>query len=157
MTIDKIIFNPACRATTLAGKPILLCVSNILCDIGLEDFCNINTVGTKMLVGAGPHLNTLKETFPDVIYPGDKQGEKLARYFATADILVYPHRNLDNIEIILEAIACGTPVAAYDLEMLFDVLSLGLNGEVADTLEIAIDKCLRLDRILVSESSQRFL
>ena len=145
--IDKSIFNSSHRRFLIASKPILLCVSYITSDNRLDDFCSLNTSGTKLLVGNGPYLDDLKRKYNDVIFVGIKSGVSLAHYYANSDVVVCPVQSM----IQLEPIACGTPIATYptiDNELVI----VGKNCEIDNNLNIAIEKALKLDRNIVEYS-----
>jgi glycosyltransferase involved in cell wall biosynthesis len=154
--VDKSKFNPLGRKHNLASKPVLLCVSRASPEKGLEDFCALKTTGTKLLVGDGPFLEYLKKTYPDVIYVGYKQGASLQHAYANADVFVFPSKSDTFGVVMLESIACGTPVAAYPVTGPIDVLTPGINGFLDADLSSAIEKCLELDRDAVYESSQQY-
>jgi len=154
--VDRSIFNPSSRRTNLASKPILLCVSRASAEKGLDEFCRIETPGTKILVGDGPYLDELKRKYPDVIFAGYKHGESLAHYYSNADVFVFPSKTDTFGVVMLEAIACGTPVAAYPVTGPIDVITPGINGYLSSDLSDAIEQCLTLDRHKIAESSTRF-
>jgi glycosyltransferase involved in cell wall biosynthesis len=154
--VDQLVFNPLGRATNLASKPVLLCVSRVSPEKGLDDFCALETTGTKLLVGDGPHLEYLKKTYPDVIYVGYKHGKQLQHYYANADVFVFPSKSDTFGVVMIESMACGTPVAAYPVTGPIDVITSGLNGELDDNLSVAISKALMLDREKVADSSKNF-
>ena len=144
------------RKPNLAGKPVLVCVSRVSKEKNLEAFCGLETAGTKILVGDGPYLEELKKRYPDVIYTGYKSGANLAHYYANADVFVFPSRSDTFGVVMLESIACGTPVAAYPVTGPVDVITPGVNGFLDEDLNTAIEKCLELDRAIVQQSSEAF-
>jgi glycosyltransferase involved in cell wall biosynthesis len=154
--VDHNTFNTSHRKPTLAGKPVLLCVSRASPEKGLDDFCSIKTPGTKILVGDGPYLETLKSKYPDVIFAGYKKGSSLAHYYANADVFIFPSRSDTFGVVMLESMACGTPVAAYPVTGPIDIITPGVDGCMDDDLSKAIHACLGLDRKMVEESSRRF-
>ena len=154
--VDQSGFNPAGRVANLASKPVLLCVSRASPEKGLDDFCALKTTGTKLLVGDGPYLEYLKKTYPDVIYVGYKQGEKLRHYYANADVFVFPSKSDTFGVVMIESMACGTPVAAYPVTGPIDVIVPGINGVLHDDLSVAIKGALMLDRGKVAASSKEF-
>lgn len=154
--VDTEEFGPQCRCKNLASKPILLCVSRASKEKGLDEFCSIKTTGTKILVGDGPYLTELKKKYPDVIYPGYKHGKSLAHYYANSDVFVFPSKTDTFGIVMLESIACGTPIAAFPVTGPIDVIEQGINGVMDNNLEIAIEKCLTIDRKQVELSSQKF-
>jgi glycosyltransferase involved in cell wall biosynthesis len=154
--VDRNMFNSSQRSDPPYPKPILLCVSRASAEKGLDDFCALTTPGTKIIVGDGPYLPELKKKYPDVIFVGYKQGKDLAQHYADADVFVFPSKTDTFGVVMLEAMACGTPVAAYPITGPIDVIRPGVNGEMADDLNIAIKKCFSLDRFTVEHSSQDY-
>jgi len=154
--VDNTIFNPSSRKKNLATKPVLVCVSRVSKEKNLDAFCELKTTGTKILVGDGPYLEELKKKYPDVIYTGYKSGESLAHYYANADVFVFPSKSDTFGVVMLEAIACGTPVAAYPVTGPIDVITDGVNGYLNTDLTVAIEQCLKLDRHIVEQSSNNF-
>jgi len=154
--VDHAVFNSVGRYKTLASKPVLLCVSRASYEKGLDEFCSLQTVGTKILVGDGPYLEDLKQKYPDVIFTGYKTGKNLQHYYANADVFVFPSKSDTFGVVMLEAIACGTPVAAYPVTGPIDVLTPGVNGAMDTDLYVAIESALKLDRTVVENSSQCF-
>ena len=155
--VDHEIFNPSSRCKLmLASRPVLVCVSRVSIEKGLDDFCGLKTTGTKILVGDGPYLEKLKEKYKDVIYVGFKHGKNLAHYFANADVMVFPSRTDTFGVVMLEAMACGTPIAAYPVTGPIDVIEEGINGSMNENLPTAISNALKLDRNIVYESSLKY-
>ena len=94
--------------------------------------------------------------YPDVKFVGVKRGAELAEYYANADVFVFPSC-WDTFGIVMiEAMACGTPVAAYPVTGPKDVIDQGVTGYMDYDLKTAIDQCLRLDRVQVEEASLRW-
>jgi len=153
--VDTSLFNP--KPLKPKNLKTLLCVSRVSREKNLEDFCSLQIPGTrKVLVGDGPHLNYLRQYYQDVEYTGMKHGKELASYYQQADVFVFPSR-WDTFGIVmLEAIACGTPIAAYPCNGPLDVVECGVNGYLNNNLTEAINSCLTLNRETVYLSSQRW-
>ena len=153
--VDTTLFNPQPRNP----KPLktLLCVSRVSKEKSLEDFCSLQIPGTrKVLVGDGPHLNYLRSYYQDVDFAGMKTGPELASYYQQADVFVFPSR-WDTFGIVmLEAIACGTPVAAYPCNGPLDVVECGTNGSLNEDLSLAVEECFGLSKARVYLSSRRW-
>jgi glycosyltransferase involved in cell wall biosynthesis len=105
-------------------RPIMVNVGRVSQEKGLDDFLSIDIPkGTKVLVGDGPMLDTYKKKYPDVVYRGYKHGPELAAHFAAADIFVFPSKT-DTFGLVnVEAMACGTPVIAYDVQGPRDIIN----------------------------------
>ena len=79
----------------------------------IEAFLNLELPGSKYVVGDGPQLASLKRRHPGVHFVGYQHGEELARYYAAADVFVFPSRTDTFGLVLLESLAAGVPVAAY--------------------------------------------
>lgn len=155
--VDRDVFNPNVRANTNCGKPMLVCVSRVSKEKNLEDFLNLDYPGaTKIMVGDGPYRAELEKKYPDVHFVGFKTGSALARYYANADVFVFPSRWETFGIVMIEAMACGTPVAAYPCPGPMDVIDSGITGYMDENLKIAVEKCLTIDRKTVVAGSQRW-
>lgn len=153
--VDRSVFNPVPYQT----NPIktLLCVSRVSVEKSLEDFCSLEIANTrKILVGDGPQLNYLREHYPSVEFPGYKTGHQLAEYFQTADVFVFPSRWDTFGLVMLEAMACGTPVAAYPVPGPQDVVDHGITGYLDVDLKAAVLGALQLNRNVVYTGSLRW-
>ena len=156
--VDRTIFKPELREG-FPGK-YLLCVSRVSKEKNLEDFLELDYPGyQKIMVGDGPMLETYKKQYPDVTFTGFKTGIDLARYYANAEVFVFPSKWETFGIVMIEAMACGTPVAAYNCQGPKDVIDQGVTGfmvEDREGLTVAIDKCLQIDRADVYRVSQRW-
>ena len=154
--VDRDLFKPAER-TAHCGKPLLICVSRVSAEKNLEAFFELNYPGaTKMMVGDGPMLETYKEKYPDVHFVGAKRGQELADYYQQADVFVFPSR-WDTFGLVqIEAMACGTPVAAYPVQGPIDVIDNHVTGVMDNDLAIAVEKALDLDRDQVYTASKKW-
>lgn len=155
--VDRDIFHPGHRDETVSGRPILVCVSRVSKEKNLEDFLNLHYPGaTKIMVGDGPMLETYRANYPEVIFTGFKTGQSLAEYYANADVFVFPSRWETFGLVMIEAMACGTPVAAYPVQGPLDVVDQGVTGFLNTDLKQAIQDALKLDRQQVLEGSKRW-
>ena len=153
--IDRDVFKPDKRKT-LATPPIMLNVGRVSAEKNLEAFYELDVPGTKIQVGDGPKLEYYKKRYPDVLFVGAKRGKTLAEYYQQADVFVFPSR-WDTFGLVqIEAMACGTPVAAYPVQGPIDVIEQGVTGIMSDTLEYAVKKCLDLDRGQVYSASTKW-
>ena len=95
------------------ARPIFLSVGRVAVEKNIEAFLGLDLPGTKVVVGDGPQMEDLKAKYPGVIFRGFRVGEELAAHFACADVFVFPSLTDTFGLVILEAMATGTPVAAY--------------------------------------------
>jgi glycosyltransferase involved in cell wall biosynthesis len=155
--VDREIFNPSHRGETVAGRPILVCVARVSKEKNLEQFFEMEYPGaTKIMVGDGPMLEIYKKQYPEVIFTGFKTGKALAEYYANADVFVFPSRWETFGIVMIEAMACGTPVAAFPCDGPKDVIDDGITGYMDDNLADAVFMCMQLDREKVLEGSQHW-
>jgi glycosyltransferase involved in cell wall biosynthesis len=155
--VDREIFTPTLRDEWHGQEPILLCVSRVSKEKNLEQFFEMEYPGaTKIMVGDGPMLETYKKQYPDVTFTGFKTGKALAEYYANADVFVFPSRWETFGIVMIEAMACGTPVAAFPCDGPKDVIDDGVTGYMDENLSDAVFMCLKLDREKVLQGSQRW-
>ena len=153
--VDRDIFHPSHRVKTVSRY--ILCVSRVSKEKNLEAFLEMDYPGyLKVMVGDGPMLETYKKKYPDVHFTGFKTGEDLARYYANAEVFVFPSKWETFGIVMIEAMACGTPVAAYPCQGPEDVIDEGITGCMNDNLKQAVKDALMLDRNKVWEGSGRW-
>jgi glycosyltransferase involved in cell wall biosynthesis len=126
-------------------RPIQLYVGRIAVEKNVEAFLANRHRGSKVVVGDGPALSRLKTAFPEAHFVGRQSGSALAACYAGTDVLVFPSRTDTFGLVMIEALACGTPVAAYPAPGPLDVLTPE-SGRMAESLEDAIAGALTLDR-----------
>ena len=154
--VDRNIFRPELRERS-EGEKILLNVGRVSKEKGLDDFCRLQIPGTrKIVVGDGPYREELMKKYPDVEFAGAKTGIELAQYFANADVFVFPSRTDTFGVVIIEALACGTPVAAYPVPGPKDILETGITGYMSPCLQDAVEICLDYPRDRVVTASLRW-
>jgi glycosyltransferase involved in cell wall biosynthesis len=153
--VDRKIFNPSHRVETTSKY--IVCVSRVSKEKNLEAFLEMDYSGyLKVMVGDGPMLETYRKQYPDVHFTGFKTGEDLARYYANAEVFVFPSKWETFGIVMIEAMACGTPVAAYPVPGPEDVIDEGITGCLNIDLKQAVTDCLFLPRHKVSEGSYRW-
>lgn len=154
--VDRQIFNPVYKIQN-SHNPVLLCVSRVSAEKNLEKFFEINYPGsTKIMVGDGPKLDYYRDKYKDVLFVGAKTGKELANYYQQADVFVFPSKWDTFGLVMLESMACGTPVAAFPVQGPLDVIDQGCTGYMSISLESAIDNCLLLNRQLVEKHSRKW-
>lgn len=144
--VDVEIFKPYERGFLNDSRPISIYVGRVAKEKNIEDFLSMETSGTKYVVGDGPARQELMAKYPRVRFPGYKHGEQLARYMAAADVFVFPSRTDTFGVVLLEANACGLPVAAYPVTGPSQIVCNGVNGVLRHNLALAVQQALHLDR-----------
>src|ERR1700747_869248 len=113
--VDTKLFHP--RDVDLClPKPVFLCVGRVAVEKNLDAFLSLDLPGTKVIVGDGPARGTLEKQYPAAKFLGPKTGEELVRHYAASDVFVFPSKTDTFGLVLLEALACGVPVAAYPVQ-----------------------------------------
>jgi glycosyltransferase involved in cell wall biosynthesis len=155
--VDREIFHPDYETSVYDGKIMLLCVARVSKEKNLEDFFKLDHPDArKVMVGDGPMLETYKKQYPEVEFVGFKTGKELAQYYANADVFVFPSKWETFGIVMIEAMACGTPVAAYPVQGPLDVVDQGITGVMKEDLKEAVSSCLAMNRAIVCEGSLRW-
>ena len=137
-------------------RPIFLNVGRVAVEKNIEAFLVLDLPGTKVVVGDGPQLAHLQQKFRGVVFAGAKFGDELVDHFAQADVFCFPSLTDTFGLVILEAMATGTPVAAYPAPGPIDIIPGSNAGAVSDDLRQACLDCLPLDRLTVRAYAERF-
>jgi glycosyltransferase involved in cell wall biosynthesis len=140
------VFKPCGRDHVAAPRPIWIYAGRVAVEKNLDAFLGLALPGTKLVVGDGPDRAMLEQRYPDTRFVGYKFGAELAEQLSSADVFVFPSRTDTFGLVMLEAIACGTPVAAYPVTGPIDVITPGVNGMLDADLERAALAALRIDR-----------
>jgi len=130
--IDLALFQPRAAASLGLPRPVFLFVGRVSPEKNLEAFLKLDLPGTKVVCGAGPLLARLRRAYPDVRWMGSVPRHQLVDFYAAADSFVYPSRTDTFGLVMLEAMACGTPVAAFPVAGPLDVVGSS-DGGVLDT------------------------
>lgn len=144
--VDTNVFNPVEALPLAVKRPVFLYVGRVSIEKNIEAFLRIDLPGTKVVAGIGPALAALKRRFPEVTFLGVLDRTQLARLYCAADVFVFPSRTDTFGLVMLEALACGTPVAAYPVQGPQDVLGGSGVAVLTDDLQRAALRALRIDR-----------
>ncbi|MBI0535057.1 glycosyltransferase family 1 protein [Roseomonas sp. KE2513] len=118
-------------------RPVFLYAGRVAVEKNIEAFLSLDLPGSKVVVGDGPHRAALQERFPEAHFTGYRENGSLAAAYAGADVFVFPSRTDTFGLVLLEALATGTPVAAYPVAGPLDVI-----GNAAEKVG-ALDENLR--------------
>jgi glycosyltransferase involved in cell wall biosynthesis len=164
--VDLELFHPRPKDFLSDARPISMFVGRVAKEKNIPAFLDLDVSGTKYVVGGGPMLKSLKKRYPNVKFTGNQSGEELARYYAAADVVVFPSR-LDTFGLVLlEALASGTPVAGFPVTGPIDVVGKSdvdvLDEDLADSvrraLEISPERCrAHAETYSWEESTRQFL
>ena len=143
--VDVDLFRPRDKGFLDAPRPIFMYVGRVAVEKNIEAFLALDLPGTRYVVGDGPALTELSARHPEVRFTGYKMGEELARHVAAADVMVFPSLTDTFGLVLLEAMACGVPVAAFPAPGPLDLVDNGRNGQVSEDLGAAALAALEAD------------
>ena len=126
--------------------PIFVYVGRVAVEKNLGAFLDLDLPGTKLVVGGGPALETLRSQYADTVFVGPKFGEELAQYYAGSDVFVFPSLTDTFGIVLLEALASGLPVAAFPITGPIDVVTDRKVGVLSNDLQEAALSALTLKR-----------
>ncbi len=141
-------------------RPVFLSVGRVAVEKNIEAFLGLDLPGSKVVVGDGPQKEELEAKYPNVRFTGARFGDELAAHFACADVFVFPSLTDTFGLVILEAMAAGTPVAAYPAPGPIDIIPNSGAGVLASSategLREACLEALKLDRKRVRQFAEGF-
>lgn len=141
--VDTKVFRPRPRVFPASHRPIRMYVGRLAREKNIDAFLRLPGPGVKYLVGDGPARAALQREHPQALFLGPLQGEQLAAAYANADVLVFPSRTDTFGLVMLEALACGVPVAAYRVPGPADIVQPPRTGMLHDDLETAVEHALK--------------
>jgi glycosyltransferase involved in cell wall biosynthesis len=147
--VDSLRFAPGARNGLQLPRPIMLYAGRVAPEKNLEAFVSLDLPGSRVVIGDGPDLARLQAKHPDVHWLGRRPHDSLARYYDAADVFVFPSRTDTFGLVMLEAMACGCPVAAFPVTGPVDVITPGVTGAMNEDLRIACEQALALPRARV--------
>lgn len=134
-------------------RPIALCVGRVSYEKNTEAFLQMPWSGSKVICGEGPLEEGLKRHYSAARWMGVLPRDKLAQIYAAADVFVMPSKHETFGLVLLEAMASGTPVAAYPVDGPLEVMRakisqthLTLGGCLHEDLSIAAREALHIAR-----------
>ena len=144
--VDTELFRPYDEPLFDLPRPIFVHVGRVAVEKNIGAFLDLDLPGSKVVVGDGPKLSELRRAHPDVLFTGAKTGVELARHYAAGDVFVFPSRTDTFGLVMLEALACGLPVAAFPVPGPLDVIDgIGV-GVLDEDLAAAATRALEIPR-----------
>lgn len=145
--VDTAMFSPGERQRLdESNPPRFVYIGRVAVEKNIEAFLKLDLPGSKWVVGDGPLLPRLKQQYPDVYFAGVFPQQELARFYRAADVFVFPSLTDTFGLVLLEAMACGAPVAAFPVAGPLDVVGDSGAGVLDWDLRAACLKALELDR-----------
>ena len=142
--VDTDLFHPRAEPFLDLPRPIHLYVGRVAVEKNITAFLDLTLPGTKLVVGGGPQFKQISRDYPDTVFVGPKHGEELARYYAAADVFVFPSLTDTFGLVILESLASGVPVAAFPVAGPIDVIGDAPVGCLHQNLQTAIETALQI-------------
>jgi glycosyltransferase involved in cell wall biosynthesis len=144
--VDTDLFRPDAAAELDLPRPIFMTMGRVAVEKNLEAFLALNLPGSKVVIGDGPQKALLERRYPKARFLGEKTGQDLTSHLAAADVFVFPSLT-DTFGVVqLEALACGTPVAAFPVTGPLDVIADHPVGALDTDLRSACIRALGISR-----------
>jgi glycosyltransferase involved in cell wall biosynthesis len=147
--VDQAMFRPVADLPPelqSLPRPFFLYCGRVAPEKNIEAFLALDLPGSKIVVGDGPSRVPLQQRFPAALFVGVKAREELAPYYSAADVFVFPSRTDTFGNVMIEALACGAPVAAFPVTGPIDVVTDPRVGVLDDDLRVACLAALKLSR-----------
>lgn len=137
------IFHPGPKTLfTDLPKPVALYVGRVAIEKNIGAFLSMPWSGSKVIVGDGPSRAALESRYPDAHFVGKKKGRELADHYRAADVFVFPSKTDTFGIVLIEAMACGLPIAGYKVTGPMDLVTKDFLGAVDDNLALAAQRAL---------------
>ncbi|MCI0466189.1 MAG: glycosyltransferase family 1 protein [Beijerinckiaceae bacterium] len=144
--VDHNQFNPSKANALNLPRPVFLYAGRLAPEKNIEAFLSLELPGSKLIVGDGPSRQTLQANYPQAHFTGMQSGDVLAAHYASADVFVFPSRTDTFGVVLLEAMACGLPVAALPVPGPLDVVGASGAGVLDWDLRAACLAALEIPR-----------
>ncbi len=154
--VDTTLFHPRDKSTLDLPRPVFAYVGRVAVEKNVEAFLTLDLPGTKLVVGGGPALEEMRRRHPAAVFTGYRYGEALAATLAAADVFVFPSLTDTFGLVMLEAMACGVPVAAFPVTGPLDVVEQGVTGVLDADLRKAALAALHIDPAACVAQARRF-
>lgn len=151
--VDRSI-KPSVKGPRSRKRPMVLSVGRVSAEKGLDQLVDLQDDYLLVIVGDGPYMSKARELLPRAKFIGYQQGQELVDWYYQADAFVFPSKADTFGLVIIEAMAQGTPVAAFPVQGPLDIIENGINGYMNQDISIAVKQCLLLDRKAVKKASK---
>lgn len=155
--VNMTLFSPDGPKLERGAGPIHLYVGRLAVEKNVDAFLKLDLPGEKWVAGAGPEEARLRAAYPGVRWFGVLEGPRLAELYRSADVMVFPSETDTFGLVLIESMACGTPVAALPVTGPIDVVGTsGLGGVLREDLKQACIAALQCDRSKVRAFAERY-
>jgi glycosyltransferase involved in cell wall biosynthesis len=154
--VDTTMFRPGCVPAIDLPHPVFLFVGRVAAEKSLPIFLELDLPGSKLVVGDGHLLPDLRRRYPKVHFVGRQEGDALVRHYAAADVFVLPSRTETFGLVLLEALACGVPIAAFPVPGPLDIIGDSGAGVLNWDLRAAAIAALRIQSDVCRSHALRF-
>ncbi|MBC7954294.1 MAG: glycosyltransferase family 1 protein [Cytophagales bacterium] len=158
--VDLSLFQPQEGADLGLPRPVFLYVGRVSYEKNLDAFLKLDLPGSKVVYGVGPLEHRLRREYPQVHWRGVVPRHELVNIYSAADVFVFPSCSETFGLVMLEAMACGTPVAAYPVPGPLDVVAPQHNaddgGVLHDDLRVAALRALDIPRSAARRRALQF-
>ncbi len=143
--VDTDVFKPGPKQRLQMARPVAVYVGRVAIEKNISAFLDMPWSGSKLVIGDGPERSSLQARHPQTTFTGFLYAQELAAHLTAADVMVFPSRTDTFGLVMLEAMACGIPVAAYPVTGPIDVIDDGVTGALDTDLARAAERALLLD------------
>jgi glycosyltransferase involved in cell wall biosynthesis len=157
--IDSAVFvralGPSSRLVDGLPRPIYLYVGRLAIEKNIDAFLSLELDGSKVVVGDGPLQRRLRKLYPNAVFLGSQNAKAIAEICSVSDVMVFPSRTDTFGHVIVEALSCGLPVAAFPVRGPLDILTDPAIGAMHDDLAIAIRQAKSCDSAACANFARR--
>lgn len=136
--------------------PLCIYAGRLAKEKNLESFLKLKAIKRKVVIGDGSILSKLRHEYPEVEFTGFLSHQQIKQQFNRADVFVFPSLTDTFGQVMLEAMSCGLPVAAYPCTGPKDIIKQGETGYLSEDLEYAIHQCKHISRQACVNHSHQF-
>ncbi len=155
--VDTELFRPMQCSTEDAPRPCFVFFGRIAPEKNVEEFLKLSLPGTKLVIGDGPDRARLEKKYgSSARFLGYKKGQELVDAIACTDVAVFPSYTETFGLTIIEALACGIPVAAHNATGPRDILTSGIDGVIDTDLARAAIACLGISKEACREKALQY-
>jgi glycosyltransferase involved in cell wall biosynthesis len=137
-------------------EPVFLYAGRLAVEKNIDAFLRLDLPGSKWVAGGGPLAESLRRRYHDVRFLGVLTADELAQVYSQADVFVFPSLTDTFGLVMVEAMACGLPVAAFPVAGPLDVVGDSGAGVLSDDLHQACIACLSIDRSQAVQRAAQF-